>query len=1080
MPSVPKTSFAGGEWAPILYSRSDLERYKTAVRTMRNMFIHPQGAVSNRGGTEFIVEVKDSAKQTRLIPFQFSVEQGYILEFGEQYMRVIKDGGQVIDDSGNGVSIVESTGIEWIASGSGTAEYYGQLVGGGDPSFTEPETVYEGIGILDRTMPKGVLGSLTSGDWGWGNNDALGFNTIYLRMSGDVNPDTTPAGYCEAAYVEAPGYGVDIVESSKYKWTLAWPFTASTYYMSFKTGGAPGIAEPGKVYEDVGGADTELTIGGNPFVLAAGEWIWYNRYPFGPPYETIYIHLTDGTDPDSKADGYCEACYTELPGEGTSIITDRQIKWTLSGSGTNEYYLEAFAGGDPNIAEPLNVFENVGGTDNTMVEGTLGALTQGKWAWGDNDTLGFDTIYVRLSDNTDPDSKTQGYLEAGYIEEIETPYLEADLPLLSFTQSADVLYVTHPSYPIKKISRTDHAAWTIEDIIFGSSIDTPANLIQSVAGGGASAEYKVTAVSATGEESLPSSALTALTGVRMTWDTVEDADSYNIYKDRDASEAFGWIGYAFTEVFDEPAAGITPDFSKSPPIAKDILNNVDEYPGACAFLEQRLIYARTNSAPQTLFGSRIGAFDNMNVSSPIQDDDAFVFTINSQQVNEILWVAALKGLIIGTAKSEWSMTAGGNSDAVTPSSVLLQPQSQWGVAPIQPVILGNTVLFIGSSKAIVRDLVYSYEVDGYAGNDVSLLASHLFKEYTLSEWAYQKHPDSIVWCVRSDGKLLGLTYYKEHEVWGWHQHDTDGYFESVAAIEISGSETELYVIVKRTINSVTKRYIERFKSRLPSNDLDDYDVQDSYFVDCGLTLDNPIDVVDVTKATPIKVTVTSTSGLSTGDLVDIVEVGGTTELNGNRYKIKNVLSIPNNSFELTDPEDDSDIDGSGMTAYTSGGKVREAVTAISGLDHLEGESVAILANGNVVEGKSVSSGALTLDDAASRVHVGLAYISEMETLDFLFATQEGSVQDKIRHVPSTVVSLENTRALWIGQDIDNLVEVAFRTTEPLGSPTNLFTGDKDVVLYAGDESHSRLFIRNTEPVPLTIISMIARVSYGNE
>lgn len=1075
MPSVPKTSFAGGEWAPILYSRSDLERYKTAVRTMRNMFIHPQGAVSNRGGTEFIVEVKDSSKQTRLIPFQFSVEQGYILEFGEQYMRVIKDGGQIIDDSGNGVSIVESTGIEWIASGSGTAEYYGQLVGGGDPSFTEPETVYESVGFLDLTMPKGVLGSLTSGDWGWGDNDTLGFSTIYLRLTDDVDPDIKPGGFCEAAYIQAPGYGTDIVDSTKYKWLLMWPYTLPIYYLLKKEGGLTGLTEPGEVYEDVGGTDTLLTPG-TVGSLASGEWDWATIPFLGPPYWTIFVRLTDDTDPDSKADGYCEACYVESPGNGIDIITDTQYQWTLSGLGTNEYYLEASGSGDPDITEPLNVFEDVGGANTTMVNGTLGSLSAGEWDWGDNDTLGFNTIYVRLTDNVDPDTKIQGYLEAGYIEEIETPYLEADLPLLSFTQSADVLYVTHPSYPIKKISRTDHAAWTIEDIIFGSSIDTPTNLVQAVAGSGVSAEYKVTAVSVTGEESLPSSALTALTGVKMTWDAVEDADSYNIYKDRDASEAFGWIGYAFTEVFDEPTAGITPDYSKSPPIARDVFNTADDFPGACAFLEQRLIYARTNQAPQTLFGSRVGAFDNMNVSSPIQDDDAFVFTINSQQVNEILWITALKGLIIGTSGSEWSMTAGGNSDAVTPSSVLLQPQSQWGVAPIQPVILGNTVLFIGSSKAIVRDLVYSYEVDGYAGNDVSLLASHLFKEYTLSEWAYQKHPDSIVWCVRSDGKLLGLTYYKEHEVWGWHQHDTDGYFESVAAIEVSGSETELYVIVKRTINSVTKRYIERFKPRLPFNDLNEYDVQDSYFVDCGLTLDSPLTITGALRTNPVEIT-SIAHGLSNTDLVDIVEVVGMVELNGNRYKIKGVTA---NTFELTDPEDDTNINGTAFTIYKSGGKVREAVTAISGLEHLEGEGVAILANGNVVIDKKVISGALTLPDAASRVHIGLAYTSEMETLDFLFATQEGSVQDKIRHVPSTVVSLENTRALWIGQDIDNLVEVAFRTTEPLGSPINLFTGDKDVVLYPGDESHSRLFIRNTEPVPLTIISMIARVSYGNE
>lgn len=679
--TVQQLSFTSGVWSPALYSRTDLKQYSSALRELENMFVHPHGGVSNRAGTQFIVEVKDSTKETRLIPFQFSVVQSYVLEFGDLYFRIIKDGGQV------------------------------------------------------------------------------------------------------------------------------------------ESGGSP--------------------------------------------------------------------------------------------------------------------------------------------------------------------------------VEVATPWVEADLSLLKFIQSADVLYVTHPSYAPRKITRTSHTAWTLSTISFQASVSAPTGLA-ATAGVGTDPLYVVTAIDSAGRESVQNATpVNCTNGSVLNWNVVSGASYYNIYQDQSVSGVYGFAGKANTNTFTVPAGGIEADFAKSPPVATTLFNATDDYPAVCTFFEQRLLFARTNNNPQTIWGSVVGDFENMNVSAFIKDDDAYEFTINARQVNEIRWLVPLDVCLLGTSGSEWKMESGRNSDAVTPISVNMKQQSKWGSSDVPPLIIGNSVLFSEGSGNVVRDLTYNFEIDGYAGNDLTIFAEHLFSGYTIVDWCYQQDPNSIIWSVRDDGSLLGLTYYKEQEVIGWHKHTTNGNFESTASISTNAGVDEVYFIVNRTIDGNTVRYIERLMPRLPYNSSFEKDIKDAYFVDCGLTYDS----------TP--------------------------------------------------------------------------ATTISGLDHLEGEEVSILADGNVVSGKTVASGQVVLDNAASKVHVGLAYTSSMETLEFVAQTKEGTTQDKIKDVKSVVFNLRDTRALWYGPSSDRLIEAAFRIDEDYGDPTDMFTGDKELFLEPGQVRESKVYVRNIDPLPVTILAMLPRLEYGD-
>lgn len=683
--------------------------------------------------------------------------------------------------------------------------------------------------------------------------------------------------------------------------------------------------------------------------------------------------------------------------------------------------------------------------------------------------LEFGHKYIRVFKDDGYVIYPPGYPYPGNVVEINTDYEEADLQLLKFTQSADVLYLTHPSYPPKKLSRTSHYDWTIANINFTAAI-LPPTLATT---GSGSIRYVVTSVNEGGNESLPSNSVVAGTGIQITWSPVADAVYFNVYHDKANSGQYYYIGKATNEYFTEPTGGIDADKDRSPPVANSPFTGLDNYPGVCSFFEQRLMFARTNNNPQTVWGSVIGDFENMNIAYPIKDSDSYEFTLNAKQVNEIRWIAPLNEVLLGTSGGEWRMASGSASDAISPTNVNLKQQSQWGVSHVQPIIVGNTLLFITGAGDKIRDLLYSFEVDGYAGNDLTILANHLFRNYTLTDWSFQQYPDSIIWCVRDDGKLLGLTYLKEHEVMAWHVHETDGLFESVATIQTSEGQTDLYCIVKRFIDGAWIRYIERFKDRLPSNSDFNMDIRNSYFVDCGLSLDNPITITNITKA-PLTVTAPG-HGLSTGDEVDLAEVVGMTDVNNLRFKI----TVSGDDLALTWP-DDSAVDDTEFGDYSSGGVLRKAVSSLSGLDHLEGKEVVVLADGSVIKGMTVTGGALTLAHKASRIHVGLSYTSDIETMDYDAQSANAStLQDRIRNINSAFLRLENTASLLVGPRFDDtLVEIPFRTNEGLGQPINLFTGDKEALLEASTFQEGRVCLRNTDPLPFTVLAIIPRMDAG--
>ena len=267
------------------------------------------------------------------------------------------------------------------------------------------------------------------------------------------------------------------------------------------------------------------------------------------------------------------------------------------------------------------------------------------------------------------------------------------------------------------------------------------------------------------------------------------------------------------------------------------ISGADDRPSCVSFFEQRLVFANTNNNPQTLFFSKSGDYENMTTGT--NADDAMIYTIASNQVNAIRFLKAQRTLVVGTTGGEFTVSADGTDAAITPTNIAIKRQSSYGSANVDAQPAGNATLFLQRAKRKIRELAYNFDVDGYQAADLTILNDTVTTS-GINEMAYQQSPDSILWCVRDDGVLSGLTYQRAEQVTAWHRHILGGSFgsgsavvESIATISGSLNEDELWVIVKRTINGATKRYVECFADF----DFDETTSTDFRFLDSHLTYD---------------------------------------------------------------------------------------------------------------------------------------------------------------------------------------------------------------------------------------------------
>lgn len=576
----------------------------------------------------------------------------------------------------------------------------------------------------------------------------------------------------------------------------------------------------------------------------------------------------------------------------------------------------------------------------------------------------------------------------------------------------------------------------------------------------------------------------------ISWTAVTDAIEYNVYKE--VFGVYGFVGIAQSTSFSD--ANITPDDADNPTVSSNLFKLAGDFPSSVSYFQQRRIFANTDNDPEKVFCSRTAQQKNFTTHQPLQDDDAVFFSLSGRQVNEIRHLVDLGAMVVLTTGGEWTIE-GDPSGILTPVDINPKQRSYNGSSTLAPIIVNGSALYVQGRGSIIRDLLFNQDVQNYTGNDLTIFSNHLFEGYTLRDWAFQQIPNSIVWVVRSDGTLLGLTYLREHQIFGWHRHDFQGDVVEQVCVVPEGQEDAVYLVIKRTITGLaslggsTRRYIERLSTRAVD------DVADSIFVDSCLSYDG-------TNSTATTMTLSGGTNWTSDETLTLTasaaffaasDVGNEIELTGSDGTVIRFIIAAFSSTTVVTGNPHATVPvAMRSVAITIWGK---GILTISGLWHLEGESISVLGdafvaanpNNDAYDVVTIANGSATLDQPYVKIHAGLPYVSDLQTLD-IDSTDSETMADKKILITKVTLVVESSRGIWVGGSVPHttfvggveaasdttlgptLTELKLRDDEDYDEPTDLVTGPVDVNIQSQWTKGGRIFVRQTDPLPLAVLA----------
>lgn len=735
------------------------------------------------------------------------------------------------------------------------------------------------------------------------------------------------------------------------------------------------------------------------------------------------------------------------------------------------------------------------------------------------------------------------YALTGNIYEIPTPWSTADLTDTDgtfkprYVQSGDVIYIVHPSYAPRKLSRYGSTRWTLTQPVFAGgpfqtvNSDGTTTVYANAAAGSvtltASASIfqaaHVGALFYLGERDVRATNMWTAGGTYGASDRVRSGNinyttaaggtaggtrpSHTTGTAQDGSPGVAWAyndpGYGWVQI-----TGYTSGTSVSATVlstlpyytvgagnattrwAMGAWNGVDGYPSQVCFFRERLTFA----AGIKVWLSVAGDYENFRAkddSGQVVADQAISIQVVARRVNNIMWLDPGQDLLIGTAGGEFRLCELTKNQVFGPENITVQPQSEYGSKSMQPVRVGPSTVHVQRSGKKIRELAYDFGPDNYKSTDLTVLSEHITKGGVVSV-AWQQEPFSIIWYARADGTLCGLTFNREQDVVAWHRQPLGGSGAVEALIAIPTPDTtrdELWLLVKRTINGATKRYVEYMEVEHQNGNNGDIgtDPEQDFYVDCGLSYDG---AQSVTLTPGAGATVAHTTGVtftagaavwSSGDVgreIHYRYISTTVDKNGNTIK-----SWQSAKALITAYTDSTHVVCTINRAFPSlatlaAGAWRMTATTLSGLSHLEGQTVDVLANGAVHPQCVVSGGTITLQAAASVAQVGLPCPAKLWTMRMNAGAQDGTSQGKTARINKVAVRfLETLGAQFGSAPTAALDDVLFRSTgDAMDTPPPLFTGDKLVDFDGGYTTEPRVFVQSNQPLPCTVVGLFPTVS----
>jgi hypothetical protein len=646
--------------------------------------------------------------------------------------------------------------------------------------------------------------------------------------------------------------------------------------------------------------------------------------------------------------------------------------------------------------------------------------------------------------------------------EIGSPYLaSADLFKLRDEQSADVLYLNDARYREMKLTRSGHTTWSLTETNFldgpwlDLNLDAGKTLTPSATTG-----LGIT-ISATGHSPFSANDVGRL--VRLTHGAT--------------------TGYAIITAFGSAtsvSADVRAAFGATTATASWRLgawSNGEGWPAAATFHDQRFWRGGPTNRPNRVDGSKVGDFDNYAIGTSA-DDDPVAVSIVSRKVPSIRWLAGEEQLFVGTLNAEYLLRSDRLDGPITPTNISAPVQTRHGCAALRPVATASGLVFVQRQGKKLRELSFAFERDKFVATDLSRRARHI-AQAAIVDVAYQEEPYPIVWAVRADGALIGCAYEREEQALAWHRHPIGGggLAESVAVISGVGYD-EVWCIVRRTVNGATKRYVELMDPFAEATT----PPEDSFHLDSGLSLDNTIatTLTPGADATTVGATgVPFTAGgatFSAGDVGRFIKYRyetGATGFRGEPIWKTAVAEITGFTSALV-------VSAAIRRAFPSLATIaasawRLTVTQISGLDHLEGETVAIVGDGAEQASRTVVGGAITLAEPAATVHAGLKYTGRLRSMPLEGGTSEGGALGKLGRVSRVVVRFLRTGGAKVGRDEALLEPVILRTaSDDMDTAVPLFSGDKAVPFPGSWERDADVLIVQDSPLPCTVVALSPR------
>lgn len=735
---------------------------------------------------------------------------------------------------------------------------------------------------------------------------------------------------------------------------------------------------------------------------------------------------------------------TETPQNISNITRANPGVVTYVGSDT-------YANGDPIYLSDVSGMTEVNGMEYKVANVNTGA-----------NTFELHDIDGNPVDTTSFSAYTSGGTVAEIVQ-ITTPYTEAELFELDYAQTENTMYIVHHSHQPMKLTRSSHTSWTLATYSFTSNpFGTTKATSQAITGitkaNPGVVTYGGSDTYANGD-TVYISGVVGMTDVNKKYFTVQNVNTTsNTFelKDFDTSSFSTYTSGGTIEKFT--------DFS---------------WPSCVTLHEQRLVFAASDTYPTKIWFSRAGDLDSFVLGTLAAD--AIEYKIASDQSNRIRSVIGAESyLAILTTGSEHRANGGNENDGITPTSISIKPAGFNGSSSVRPLRLDSYILYVQRNGRTVRSYEYDALQAGYTSTDRTLLADHIGKS-KFKQFSYTAGTPNTIWGVRNDGRMGGLTFDPTQKVVAWHQHNTQGEFISVAtAPEIDGDD-ELWVVVKRSVNGINQYYVEYSPSDGDIPIFEDYFTGESNFeTDQNtylsalwnvqkmlLRLDSAL-VYDGRDLATVNLTVTG--GTDTDDVVTVTASG---PYFNSGFVGKRIQTPEGGQIEITAYTDTTHVTGVVLyeleTASLLAGEWALMASVLSGINHLEGETVGILADGGTEIEQVVDGGVITLDEPAGYIIVGLTYNGIGKTQSLEGGGEKGAVQVKLKNVEKVGVKMRASAGTKFGTSLYNLEHPAYRNfDEKPGRPPRLTDQVINVPISDSWDENKALYWLHDKPTPSNI------------